>query len=75
MVGSEGGWGVPVQPVRQAGELGVEGSNRAEVQSHLNTDYGARQIPLNELAVTGVRDKSFQALFHGLTEQFRRYDR
>lgn len=24
LVGSEGGWGVPVQPVRQAGELGVE---------------------------------------------------
>lgn len=42
MVGSEGGWGVPVQPVRQAGELGVEGSNR--VESPPNGDCGALQI-------------------------------
>lgn len=38
MVGSEGGWGVPVQPVGQAGELGVERSNRAEVESQQNRD-------------------------------------
>lgn len=38
LAGSEGGWGVPVQPVRQAGELGGEWSNRAEVESQLNRD-------------------------------------
>lgn len=51
LVGSEGGWGVPVQPVRQAGELGVERSNRAEVESQLNRDYGALQIPVNKIVL------------------------
>lgn len=42
LVGSERGWGVPVQPVREAGELGGEWSNRAEVESQPNKDYERR---------------------------------
>lgn len=42
LAGSERGWGVPVQPVREAGELGGEWSNRAEVESQLNKDYERR---------------------------------
>lgn len=40
LAGPEGGWGVPVQPVCEAGELGGEWSNRAEVESQSNGDYG-----------------------------------
>lgn len=39
LAGSEGGWGVPVQHIRQTGELGVgELSNKAEAENQLNKD-------------------------------------
>lgn len=37
LAGSEGGWGVPVQHIRQTGELGGgKLSNKAEAESQLN---------------------------------------
>lgn len=51
LAGSEGGWGVPVQPVRQAGELGGEWSNRTEVESQPNRDYGRLGNPIKKLTL------------------------
>ena len=52
LAGPEGGWGVPVQPVRQAGELlGGEWSNRAEVESQPNKDYGRLDNPIKKLTL------------------------
>lgn len=48
---SEGGWGVPVQPVREAGELGGEWSNRAEVESQPKKDYGRVDNPVGKPAL------------------------
>lgn len=51
LAGSKRGWGVPVQPVRQAGELGGEWSNSAEVESQLKWDYGRLDKPAKKLAL------------------------
>lgn len=54
LAGSEGGWGVPVQPVREAGELGGEWSNSAEVESQLNRDYGRPANLIKKLPLATV---------------------
>lgn len=59
LAGSEGGWGVPVQPGRQAGELGGEWSNRAEVESQLNKDYGRLDNPIKKLTLAAVQTHSY----------------